>query len=122
MKAYWSFCDKSRTNHFISKANDRGVSFSCKSRKNLLYKVKMQYAHLLGRTDTSIKRMISLRSTPMPKCCINTLVIVDTTSVLKYNSLSAHFCIISPREKEVGCNKSAMHILRFYIVGQDLRT
>ena len=28
------------------------------------------------------------------------------------------FCRFSPREKEVACNYSAVHILRFYFVGQ----
>ena len=29
-------------------------------------------------------------------------------------------CRMSPREKEVACNKSAMHILHFYFLGQRL--
>ena len=33
---------------------------------------------------------------------------------------SIHICRIFPREKEVVCNKSAMHILRFYLVGEKL--
>ena len=37
---------------------------------------------------------------------------------MKENLLFAHFCGISPREKEVDCNKSTMHKLHFYFAGQ----
>ena len=82
-------------------------------------KVKTQYAHLYSITDTSVKLTISLQSTPMPKSCTYTCLIKYLmTLVMKEHWSSAHFFMISPREKEVACNKSAMHILLFYFVGQ----
>ena len=38
---------------------------------------------------------------------------------MKENRSSAHFCRITPMEKEVACNKLEMHVLRFYSVGQN---
>ena len=43
--------------------------------------------------------------------------IVDTAFCYK-RELCTNFTKISPREKEVPCNYSAMYILHFYIVGQ----
>ena len=60
----------------------------------------MQYMHLLSLADTSIKDVISAHSMHA-KSCICMFDKVDTAfSYKKYRS-SAHFCMISPREKEV---------------------
>ena len=38
--------------------------------------------------------------------------LVDTAfNIMTENGLPAHFCRIFPREKEVACNLSAMHII-----------
>ena len=55
----------------------------------------------------------------MPKSCIYTCFIQQILPlVMKEIGSSAHFCRISPREKEVACNYSGMHILRFYLMSK----
>ena len=68
----------------------------------IFYHTKQKCSMCIYKADTSIKLKISLQSTSMLKSCIYTYLIQQLLpSVTKENWSSAHFCRISPREKEV---------------------
>ena len=81
------------------------------------------YAFIYRIADTSIKHTISLQFTPMLKSCIYVWYSIYCCKLYKHKRIdcllvSAGFL---PREKEVPCNYSAMHILCFYFVRQTER-
>ena len=56
----------------------------------------------------------------MPQKVVFTHDKVDTAFGMKENWLPAHFCRISPREEEVTCTQSALHMLRFNFEGRNV--
>ena len=65
-----------------------------------------------------IKQTISLQSNAETFCIYTCLIKQKLSLVMKENWSSVFFCRVSPKEKEVAYNQSAMHILHFYFVGQ----